>query len=820
MKSINPILWLIIITTLTVSSCNHNSKTVLKAGALSLTFDKTGNLIAIKGLQNNKNYLPKNKTAPLLAIKINGKYENPVALNKHNDTLLLTYPSGLTAKVAAIQKNTYLTFELIQLTGDTAGVELVVWGPYPVTINKIIGETVGVVRDDEFAIGIQSLNLKTLGGYPWNENDCMPQIDIFDQDNPNDMTEKGKRYVLYRVEAAKPAKTGSTLQAYCRNRNKERIIENIGYKKYVAPVWNDGGVTGSKIALFGCPVNKVLPTISKIEVTEGLPHTLINGKWAKTSPQASAAYLIMAFGENDIDKALAITKKAGLKNLYHPGPFKTWGHFKLNDQFPGGIEGLKKCVEKAKAQGITLGFHTLSNFISTNDAYVTPVPDKRLAKVGSSVITNNIDASQNEIEIESPMFFNEYKNSHLKTVMIGDELVQFGSLTEKAPWKLTGCKRGAFNTRAGAHQKGDTVSLLADHGYKVFLTNAALTQEVAKNIADIFNKTGMCQISFDGLEGNRSTALGSYGETMMPYTWYTRLSDKVKQNIIVHSSRTTHFFWHIYTRMNWGEPWYAGFRESQTDYRIKNQNYFIRNYMPGMLGWFSLKKGMSLEDMEWMLARSAAFNAGYAFSASYKALEEYGLTDQLLNLIKIWEEARLSGAFTPELKKEMENLNNEYHLETAGNNRWNLYRLATTRFTFAHKEKQPGEPAFSTIRFNNPYHKQPVTVTIVAAQNTGCKNISLELDNYKKIVFPAQLSNGQILVYDGDKSFDIYDKNRNLITTGTLKTEGMVVDKGEHRFNVEALFTKGDNPELRIEIKTISEKTVLTAKNNDLHNPN
>jgi len=24
--------------------------------------------------------------------------------------------------------------------------------------------------------------MRTLGGYPWNENDCMPQIDIFDQD--------------------------------------------------------------------------------------------------------------------------------------------------------------------------------------------------------------------------------------------------------------------------------------------------------------------------------------------------------------------------------------------------------------------------------------------------------------------------------------------------------------------------------------------------------------------------------------------------------------------------------------------------------------
>ena len=32
------------------------------------------------------------------------------------------------------------------------------------TIDQTIGETIGVVRDDHFAIGIQALNIKTTGG--------------------------------------------------------------------------------------------------------------------------------------------------------------------------------------------------------------------------------------------------------------------------------------------------------------------------------------------------------------------------------------------------------------------------------------------------------------------------------------------------------------------------------------------------------------------------------------------------------------------------------------------------------------------------------
>ena len=164
---------------------------------------------------------------------------------------------------------------------DPEKVDLVVWGPFPTTINKSIGETVGVVRGEQFALGIQALNPKTLGGYPWTDNDCMPQFDIFEQEDYSDLSEENKRETLYRVEAAKPENFGSTLQAYCRNRFEERIITNLNHEKYVSPVFDDGGIVGSKIALFGCPVEKTLETLGEIEIAEGLPHPTIDGEWGK-----------------------------------------------------------------------------------------------------------------------------------------------------------------------------------------------------------------------------------------------------------------------------------------------------------------------------------------------------------------------------------------------------------------------------------------------------------------------------------------------------------------------------------------------------------
>ena len=60
--------------------------------------------------------------------------------------------------------------------------ELVLWGPFPTSIGDTVGEVVGVVRNKDFAIGIQALNIKTLGGYPNDESDIEPSYDIFESE--------------------------------------------------------------------------------------------------------------------------------------------------------------------------------------------------------------------------------------------------------------------------------------------------------------------------------------------------------------------------------------------------------------------------------------------------------------------------------------------------------------------------------------------------------------------------------------------------------------------------------------------------------------
>ena len=649
----------------------------------AFTIDGKGSLSAINF--HGRNYLAERQPAPLLSLRIAGKLHPPTRASwdatKGSLTLAFDEADG-TAMVAVEAKATHVTWELIELRVPQP-VELVVWGPYPIAIGDIVGEVVGVVRDSVCAVGIQALNVKTLGGIPVEESDIAP--DGFTADDRGiypGLPDALRKQQNWRGDTASATTFGSTLQAYCRNRDRERIISNWGNEKFAAVPFDDGGVIGSRIALFAGPATEALTTLGAIELAEALPHPTLDGVWAKQSPRATESYLIVDFGEATIDAAIRMTQRAGLKVVYHSSPFETWGHFKLKpDLFPRGWEGFRECVAKAVDAGIGVGFHTLSNFITPNDNYVTPIPDRRLARIGSSELTAEVDTEQTEIPVADPSWFQ--RKTDMNTVVAGDELIRYESVSNAAPWRLLQCQRGAWGTKASAHGKGEAVGKLMDHPYKVFLTDAGLGQEVARRIAEFSNFTNAMQLSLDGLEGNWSSGMGQYGCSLFTKAWYDALTPAQQGRFINDASNPHHFTWHIATRYNWGEPWYAGFRESQTIYRLRNQLFYTRNLIPRMLGWFSLRAETTLEDAEWLCARAAGYDAGFALATSFdsKATQSSsGVSgmdekkEEILEAIRQWETARQGGAFPESLKPALQDVNREFHLVAAGPSQWDLHR--------------------------------------------------------------------------------------------------------------------------------------------------
>jgi hypothetical protein len=162
---------------------------------------------------------------------------------------------------------------------------------------------------------------------------------------------------------------------------------------------------------------------------------------------------------------------------------------------------------------------------------------------------------------------------------------------------------------------------------------------------------------------------------------YDALKPELQCHIINDASNAHHFTWHIATRYNWGEPWYAGFRESQTLYRLKNQLYFTRNLMPRMLGWFSVRQDTSIQDAEWLCARAAGYDAGFALATSFgsQAKQASAAVDtkqtannQVFDAICQWEAARQTGAFPESVKKDLRDVDREFHLSAVGPGEWDL----------------------------------------------------------------------------------------------------------------------------------------------------
>ena len=181
--------------------------------------------------------------------------------------------------------------------------------------------------------------------------------------------------------------------------------------------------------------------------------------------------------------------------------------------------------------------------------------------------------------MDDPVPFKNPDQTH--TVKIGKELINYSQLSEDEPWRLLDCQRGVYKTRVSSHNKGDYIDKLLNDSYAGFYPDIHLQDNYADRFAEICNLTGIQHLDFDGYGG------GNYEANKFIKRLYDQLDEK---NKIFCGAGPGHYYWHIYTQMCWGEPWYDNIRESMIDYRIENVRYFNRNLTKGMLGWFMIKK--------------------------------------------------------------------------------------------------------------------------------------------------------------------------------------------------------------------------------------
>jgi hypothetical protein len=599
---------------------------VVSMAAATFSIDAKGALTGICRTADGRNYLPAGQPAPLLQLRVAGQDLAPQSASWDAATSRLTlgYAEGLKAVVKITAKPTHVTLELVET--DTAKVDLVRWGPYPTTISRVIGEMVGVVRDGEFAIGIQALNAKTQGGEPCGDDfqehryhtpDAVPHDGIL-------LTDPRPRQHFCAVAVAKPF--GSLLQLHAWEHERGdpffRQTKRLPYAPSVPMRYPGETVVGTKIALFACPEPAGLDTLGQIELAENLPHPTVDGKWIKANPRLGPIpHLCFEFDEKNLDEFIAIAKACDIDWIYHNSPWASWGHFPPKPgMFPRGMESFKSCSDRIHAAGLKFGVHTLSTFITADDPYVT-VP---------------------------------YGHPHLARI-------------------------------DGPGSKSGHVTI--NYGKKVYFSDRTLSAEIAGNCARLVNEAKLDQFEFDGVESNWTAGMGGYGRDLFYDAFNAALSPERKNRVMLGGSNLDNYGWHCYCAANWGEPWYDSFRKSMIDYRIDMVHLHARNYLPKMLGQFFIHpEGEKPEDIEWLMALSTGYDAGFSLtfgrgSSSYLTGEPTSETARLrppnlaalTTIIRTWRQAQKAGAFPAEVKAMLQDRNREFHLEPAGKDQWDLY---------------------------------------------------------------------------------------------------------------------------------------------------
>ena len=561
----------------------------------------------------------------------------PTKLEMTGDLLTLDYLCGQ-VKISLAKCNGY--HKLILLSVPECATNFV-FGPY-ITDADSFGEILGAAWYEDGSVAcIQSLMPKVAGGVP---NGLMDDA----------------------ATAAAKGQAGITLQCSVTDRTKPSVMDHLGYTNaLVKPVPGpDGQMEGAAIALIAADdAQQLLDIISDMELTEGLPHPMFKGNYAKCDPRASGIYLIFEGSGVSAEERIELAKRAGVSCVYLADVFEKWGHFPPNTgSYPGGIEELRSLSKKAWADGITLGIHTLSNFIHTTDEYVTPVPHEKLLVMDETVLTAPLSKDGTEIFVRDANNFARYD---MNVVRLGDELIEYDRFDEEKMC-LTGCRRGAYGTAIGEYAQGHSVSRLWCHGYRTLFPDIELQEEMADNLAAFIKECGIRRLSFDGLEGCSYNGTDQYG----PAAYVRRVYEKVGSDLVSDASISGHYLWHSNAYYNWGEPWYDHVRRGgMHQYRVMNGAFFRRNLIPPMMGWYIVAscdgkyEATTPENFEFAVSRSAAFDAGLAVNFCDGVIGRHGFIGEFADMIRIWEDFRFRAHIPQDVLLRLQEETGNWHLE-------------------------------------------------------------------------------------------------------------------------------------------------------------
>lgn len=450
--------------------------------------------------------------------------------------------------------------------------------------------------------------------------------------------------------------------------------------------------------------------------------------------------------------------------------------------------------EKCRQAGLDLGISVLANRIPTNSRLVSPKPSPHLLKQGTLQLQSSIDDNQIEIAVYLSPLFDQPQN--INVIQIDDELIVYRT-TEASTFfhLLHHCKRGAFGTKATSHAKNAVVYKLWDTPERALLPDLEVQNQMAQAEAKRWAKTNSPLLIFNDLKSYALNELGDEAIGLFLDTMHKYNPSKLLQADLLTPSSKQYL-----SRVNENQYWNESMRTKIIETLTEKQVFYHENQMPWMIGNFNIhladknRKATSMEELEWLLSKAAAFDAGFGLDFSAEAMRKHGLTNIMLNTIKIWETLRLSQAFSDDIKETLKDPYCDWHIKRDKDSTFLLYPQHNSRRYYCNLYNDQWE-------WNSPYTSRFALCITVEGKGSISNPVVRTLNGI--LEFPCTIKAGQYLIYDFEGNACITDFNYNKIANVYALGESFL-DEGisEVTFSCEVKMEERKKPEVNVRYYT------------------
>lgn len=445
-------------------------------------------------------------------------------------------------------------------------------------------------------------------------------------------------------------------------------IDAVKHKNYhllQAATLSDVKTTGVGAALITTKKNNLLDRIDKVERDYHLPL----GVASRRSQQYKYSYLeLKNVTTQNIDEYISYARKAGFRaiQILWSDFAKTMGHLPWRPEYPNGIEDLKTIVSKVKKAGIVPGIHIHYNKAYKDDRYVSPVPDHRLNLRSIFTLARLLDKNSTTITVEENPH-NSTLDEGRRILRIGNELIEYENFTTELPYQFTGCNRAALNTTASFYTTGFKLGLLDVDTWNIFVRfdqKTSIQQEVADRIGKLYKEAGFEFVYFDGAE-----------DVPPPY-WYNVSAAQLKVYnelqpfpVFSEGALKSHFSWHILTRGNAFDVFEPEvIKEATRKHPVAEAKYIANDFTSINFGWIEYflpndkTTGIQPDMIEYVCSKAAGWDSPISVIARLEQLKNHPRTNDNLETIRRWEEARITDLLSEEQKKSLQDESKEHFL--------------------------------------------------------------------------------------------------------------------------------------------------------------